>query len=323
MPRIWLALKVALTAVLLGGLFVAVDLESLARVLRAADARWVALAVVVLLAQTLVLAWRFALLSHVLGRALGVRRAVELSFVGVLFNQALPSAVGGDAVRGWRLAASGWPWWSAASAVLVDRASGVVLLALLAAAAATFEPTHALRWLALPLWGIAAVCAAAFAALALGDRLPVLPRAWRARVTAAGVSATARAAVAPRAALGLAVLSAASHALAALAICAIAIALGFGGDAGLPTIAAAAVCVLLVTMIPLSFAGWGVREAGAVWVFGLVGLSRETALAVSLVFGAALLVAALPGIAFWLAPSATRGTDPATPNGTREPVRSV
>jgi hypothetical protein len=70
---------------------------------------------------------------------------------------------------------------------------------------------------------------------------------------------------------------------------------------------AAALCMLLATMIPLSYAGWGIREAGAVWLFAQLAIPAESALAISMLFGVALFVAALPGAAFWLAPSRERG----------------
>ncbi len=94
--------------------------------------------------------------------------------------------------------------------------------------------------------------------------------------------------------------SAVSHLLAAFA--AYLLAFGLGVEIAPGTFFAAALCMLLATMIPLSYAGWGLREAGAVWVFSQVGLAAEHALAISMLFGAALLLAALPGVAFWVAP---------------------
>lgn len=54
--------------------------------------------------------------------------------------------------------------------------------------------------------------------------------------------------------------------------------------------------VFLVALLPFSFAGWGLREAGAVWVFATIGISHEGALGMSVVFGILLLIAGLPGL---------------------------
>ena len=57
--------------------------------------------------------------------------------------------------------------------------------------------------------------------------------------------------------------------------------------------------VILVTAIPISFAGWGLREGAMVALFAFAGLGAGTALALSLAFGALFLAASLPGCALW------------------------
>lgn len=54
--------------------------------------------------------------------------------------------------------------------------------------------------------------------------------------------------------------------------------------------------VFLVALLPMSIAGWGAREVGAVWLFGFVGVGREPALAMALSFGFMLILAGLPGL---------------------------
>jgi len=56
----------------------------------------------------------------------------------------------------------------------------------------------------------------------------------------------------------------------------------------------------LVSMIPISFGGWGVREGAMVVFFGLVGVPAADALAMSILFGLAALVAGLPGGVLWV-----------------------
>jgi len=57
--------------------------------------------------------------------------------------------------------------------------------------------------------------------------------------------------------------------------------------------------VFLVALIPISFAGWGIRETGAIGLFSIVGVTAEEAFAMSLVFGLLLIVAGLPGGVLW------------------------
>jgi hypothetical protein len=56
-------------------------------------------------------------------------------------------------------------------------------------------------------------------------------------------------------------------------------------------IAAASAVVMLAASVPISLAGWGVRELGAIYVLGVIGIGTETALVIAILVGAAALVA--------------------------------
>jgi hypothetical protein len=58
--------------------------------------------------------------------------------------------------------------------------------------------------------------------------------------------------------------------------------------------------VLLVMTLPISIAGWGVREQAMVVAFALVNVPGEGALALSIMFGLMGLVIGLPGGIVWL-----------------------
>ena len=53
--------------------------------------------------------------------------------------------------------------------------------------------------------------------------------------------------------------------------------------------------MLIVTAIPVSFAGWGVREVAVVTLLRTLGVQPESAVALSISFGIVLLLASLPG----------------------------
>jgi uncharacterized membrane protein YbhN (UPF0104 family) len=301
MSRALLIVRIVVTAALLGVVLAAADLPALARLLGGTSWSYFVAAVIALVVQTFVLAARFHTIAAALRRPITMRSGIGLSFVGMLFNQALPSAVGGDAIRAWRLRADGWSWREAASAVLLDRASGVLVFALLTAAAVTLVGS-ALEPLRAVLWAVAGAGVASAAAVAAADRLP-LPQAVQHLLATSGLPAGVRTIFGTRAAPGAAALSVASQLLAAVAVYWLARAFGIEASFGL--LVAAALCMLLSMMIPLSYAGWGIREVGAVWVFAQLGISTEMALAISVLYGAASFVAALPGLIFWFAPSAS------------------
>ena len=75
-------------------------------------------------------------------------------------------------------------------------------------------------------------------------------------------------------------------------------------DLGLELSLMATLCLtsiaVLATMVPVSIAGWGVREAAMVLVFQQVGVGPEPALILSLFFGLLMVVISLPGGLIWV-----------------------
>ena len=58
--------------------------------------------------------------------------------------------------------------------------------------------------------------------------------------------------------------------------------------------------ILLISMVPISFAGWGVRESAMVVGLGFAGTSAPEALAISLLFGLTQITIGVPGGVMWL-----------------------
>lgn len=56
--------------------------------------------------------------------------------------------------------------------------------------------------------------------------------------------------------------------------------------------------VTVVTLVPVSVGGWGVREAAFVALLGLVGVPSHMALAFSVMFGFVGILASLPAFGF-------------------------
>ena len=57
--------------------------------------------------------------------------------------------------------------------------------------------------------------------------------------------------------------------------------------------------MLFATMLPFTVSGWGAREGAVVWFLSATGTPSDGAFLLSVSFGAALLVAALPGAVAW------------------------
>jgi uncharacterized membrane protein YbhN (UPF0104 family) len=58
--------------------------------------------------------------------------------------------------------------------------------------------------------------------------------------------------------------------------------------------------VMFLSMLPISVAGWGVREGAMIVALGLVGVTPAHSVALSVCFGIAVLAISLPGGLLWL-----------------------
>jgi hypothetical protein len=95
------------------------------------------------------------------------------------------------------------------------------------------------------------------------------------------------------------------------------IARSLGISVSLTTMIAVMSIVTMVTALPISLAGWGVREFSVVALLGLLGIEREAALLLSVEFGLVGMLMSLPGGAIWLAVrwnGATTSVVPSEPN---------
>jgi uncharacterized membrane protein YbhN (UPF0104 family) len=67
--------------------------------------------------------------------------------------------------------------------------------------------------------------------------------------------------------------------------------------------------VMLIAVVPISIAGWGVREGAMIAAFAYAGLSQSDGLIVSLLYGAGNLVLGVAGGLVWIATSERRSRD--------------
>lgn len=301
------AVKAAISASLLYFALDRVNWSNIGQRLHDVDMVWFVFAIAIIFIQVVVFALRWRLIALQCGAALSPAHAIRFSLISIFFNQTLPSTVGGDAVRIWLFARDGAGWKAATYSVLVDRAIGLLALALLVAACLPF--TLALVQNPVGRIALIAIAAGSLGAtttfLALGAvKLPLLDRFWATR----HVAATARIAFAtlsrPRPGIDIAILSVAIHALTVV----VAWAAGRAAAAPLEFFHALLLVlpVILVATIPISIAGWGVRESAMMVAFTYAGLAEADGLIVSILFGAATFVVGIAGGVIWIVSASQR-----------------
>ena len=304
-------LKVAVSVVLLYLLLRPMDMMAVADILGRLPIMAIAVALTLIVVQTVVLGLRWWLVMAAIQAPLGFGKIVPLTFMGVFFNQVLPTSFGGDAVRIWQAYRLGVARDVAIVGVLLERISGVFGLVVLSALGVWYMGANMDSQVA-RLGLIATVPIAVLGIIVLAS-LDRMPKGWRRLPLLKDLVRLARDSrrifFTPGTALPLLLLSILSHVLAGGAI--YTFAQGLQLDLTIFDCVALFSAVILITTIPVSFAGWGLREGAMVTLFAFAGVTADTALALSLAFGVALLAASLPGCAFWMTwRNAATGTAP-------------
>lgn len=295
-----LLLKVVVSGLLLYFTLSAVNMAAVVGRLNQIDVRWIALGLLLLLFQVVVLALRWQQIVVHCGAKLPLAEAVRFSMIAAFFNQTLPSSVGGDAVRIW-LVGKQANWRVAGYSVFLDRVVGVVALAALVVVCLPWSlelVRNPIGRAALLLIGWGCIAAGLIFVGMAWRRLHVLQHWSVTRHLAAAATVALAIVRSPRTLGTIFGLSVFIHLLTALAAwCA---ARAVGADLSIFYSLFLVPPVLLITVLPISIAGWGLREGAMVAAFAYAGLPQSDGLIVSLLFGAGFLVIGIAGGLVWI-----------------------
>lgn len=262
---------------------------------------WIVVAVAITIGQIFLGALRWQAISARCGAPLKTTTAFRYNMIGAFFNQTLPSSIGGDAVRLWLVGRTGVGWRAASYSILTDRAVGFIALALIIVAS--------LPWsygMIADEKGRAALVLVDAAALSVGagflifGRLPAnwLTRWWPTRHVHACSEIANQVIFNKQSGAAIAALSLTIHVLAVgIAWCAVR---AIDAPAGFMQLFMLTPPIMLITMLPISIAGWGVREATMMVAFGYAGLAPADGTVVSILFGAVYFIVGGMGGLVWI-----------------------
>lgn len=292
--RLWRPLA---SLLLLGGLWVWLEPKEVIDAVGPLAPGWILLALALTLPQMLLSAWRWRLTASRLGLSLSWAHALREYYLAIFLNQVLPGGVAGDAARAWRHSRDSGRRGSAWRAVIIERVSGQLALLLLTLLIVAMSPLwqglicKAVATLSSPVWLIVA-------SLLVVLGVPIMHRLVRQPPLAlVGLGGDLQrsllaSSVWQRQLLG-SLLVVLSYAL--VFVCA---ARAIGVTLPLGILLSLVPPVLIAMLIPLSLAGWGLREGAAALVWGLAGLPPAEGVAVSMAYGLLVLMASLPGALF-------------------------
>ena len=297
---LFLILKVAISSGLIAFLVSQMDLAAVRGSFVAVTPFSVIACTGLLFAQMFLLTLRWTILMRAAGADIGYWVALRILFAAMFFTQALPGSIGGDAVRIYMVHRHGLPLGQASSTVLLDRTAGltslIVMMALFGHIVFARLPGDRGPWLQLFPIALLIVIWAGFWLLPRIARLLAVYR-WGARL-ANPLGLISQLARDKRLAVPVFAISFSIHASTALAVWILA------GDLapGITylTVLAFLPPAILLMVLPITIAGWGVREGVLVTLFTLTGYGGAEGLIVSLLWGVTTLLAVVPGGVVWL-----------------------
>lgn len=290
--------RMAISSGLLGAVALWVEPQAILAQVQRLSPGWVLVALLISVFQIMLSAWRWQLTARLIQVPMRFSYALREYYLALLVNQLLPGGVLGDAGRAHRHARQSASAGRAWRAVIIERVSGQVALALFTLMALMLSPLwHAAlgttAWLSIG-GALALSVGVMTVALALARRRgPLELPAWYLAVSQDIKRGLLSAGVWPIQLLSsLAIV--ASYGV--VMVCA---ARAIGVELPVLSLLALAPVVLLAMLVPFSVAGWGVREGAAAGIWVWVGLPAAQGVAVSLAYGVVVLLASLPGL--WVA----------------------
>lgn len=299
-----LALKILVSGGLIWLLLGSIDpVAARDRILAANGGFLIAAAGATVLQVIIIIVWRWQAVLRAMDIRMPYTRCLEITYIGQFFNQALPSSIGGDAVRIYKTYKLGVSLSRAINSVMLDRVATVLGLVALVVFAAPFfiERVGAAdaRWIIPAVSIVALGGVGGVAVLMVLDSLPARFSHFKLAHGLAVLAADTRTVfLSPYNLFWVMTISLIGHANIALVTFLIAQSLGLA-ITWVDCMVLMPPVLLLITL-PISIAGWGVREGAMVTAFALIGIPAEGALALSIMLGLIGILIALPGGLIWL-----------------------
>ena len=304
------AIKFGITAGVLIVLLRSTNVSTVIATVGAVGPRAFCVAVGIITSLVLVVALRWLQILKLIGHPISFFDSCRIVYIGLFFNQCLPSGIGGDAVRVWATTRLGVPVRPAFVSIAADRLFALAAVSIFILGA---MPVLLVGPASLIGGMLSAASVLGFAMLLVFDhglefieRAPIAAR-MRARPSFYRIVNVVR--ELSRTVLlvlwskpeGLLVVATSLFNQLALGVVVFLIANSLDIGIGLGVTLKLFPLAMLLSMLPISLGGWGVREGAMVWLFGTAGVPIDAALAMSLTFGLATTAAGLIGGIFWLA----------------------
>ena len=266
------------------------------------DHVWLYIAFIMLLLQILLMATRWHFISNMIKANLSIPSAVRFMFIGQFFNQIMPSSIGGDAVRIWMAKQNGNSLGKASISTILDRIMGLLTYIFVPAlsiwifSVSLNQNFYAIES-AINILAVITIFGILILYLFGGQLGRMIEKIFHLKWIAFFIKEL-KVTLFNSETWRVLVLSFLIHLIQVLMLLCIAksfkIPIPFNVGMILIPI------IFLISTIPLSFAGWGLRESTMIMGLGFFNISAINSLSISVSYGLLQILSSLPGIFLWL-----------------------
>ena len=297
--KIFIVLKFVVTIGSLSWILRSIDVTSVLQIIQDSDFKYLLFALIPMLFQVIIAAIRWKKVLKNLSHSHSFARVLYCLWIGLFFSQTLPSSIGGDVVRGYYICKEGCSLKSSTLSVLLDRIFGMTgLLVLVVITTPLFfnrinDETAKLGLIIISIISVGSILSI------FVFNFPKKISHWKVvRMLFVLMQEAKKIMFSSLSGAKLIVLSVVVHTISIISV--VILSLGAGLNISWIDIMLIVPLATLFMTIPISIAGWGVREGVMVLGLGYLGVSSESALTLAILFGLLPLIISLPGIVFWI-----------------------
>jgi len=295
-----LVFKVTVTLGLMVYIFTEIDINKIKFSFKEINISYIFITFFILLTQTILASYRWFIVNSHLKIDLPFYKVIKYLWVGLFFNQALPSSIGGDAMKIYFLKQNKISLSKSTLTVLTDRLFGLLGLIILVVTSLIVLQNNDLvtdlnRSIFLVLIGLTLT----FLMLQIFKKF--LKSYLRNSVLYILIEIIDNfLGLLSDRSVGLKIfsLSIAIHLLSIFAV--YFIALSIGENINIEVLLYVVPIFTFLMILPISLAGWGVRETIVIKLLPIFFIAPENAFLISIIYGLMTLLISLPGGIFWL-----------------------
>ena len=249
-------------------------------------------AVGVMVAALVASARRWQLFARELRFSQSLPQFCAYYFIGAYFNLLLPTSVGGDVMRVWYLNGDSGRKLAALASVFLERLNGLLVLFFVACFGILFTPVELPTWIHAAVWSVTGAALAGIIALPFLRSIDKLPEQRRRQLDT--MLALMKH---PRALASGTLISVFVQAMSV--VCVWFLGMSIGLDVPVAYYCILAPMVGLLTLLPISVNGVGVREVGMIVFLAPLGVDEDSAKTLAFLwFAAGVIVSLLGGLVY-------------------------